>query len=152
VNQDNQTGYLIRTEQPFDMAINGQGYFRLESENGYTYTRNGAFKIDAENNLVDSNGNILVNLPEGSKDISINPDGSIISNGNEVAKINIYDQSGNPIPSSNYEIITGYLESSNVDYAKEIVDNIINTNYTEANIKTVNTIDEMIGTILDMKS
>lgn len=152
ITQNGNTGYLIRTDQPFDMAINGDGYFQLDSGNGFEYTRNGSFRQDVDGNLVDSNGSILIELPEDATDISIGADGTITSGDQFLGNISIFDQSGNQLPTNNYEILSGYLEGSNVDITKEIVDNMINLRYVQANSKTINAVDEMMGTIIDMKS
>lgn len=152
ITQNGNTGYLIRTDQPFDMAINGDGYFQLDSGNGFEYTRNGSFLQDVDGNLVDSNGSILIELPEDATDISIGADGTITSGDQFLGNISIFDQSGNQLPTNNYEILSGYLEGSNVDITKEIVDNMINLRYVQANSKTINAVDEMMGTIIDMKS
>jgi len=50
-----------------------------------------------------------------------------------------------------YEILSGYLEASNVDMAKEIIDSMINLRYLQANVKTIQTSDEMLGNIIDVK-
>lgn len=152
ITQNNNTGYLIQTGQPFDMAINGDGFFQLDTDNGFELTRNGAFRQDAESNLVDSNGALLLELPAGTDDISILPDGTVTSGNETVGQIPIFTQGGNQLPSDNFELLTGYLEGSNVDITKEIVDNMINLRHIQANAQTINTTDEMMGTIIDMKS
>lgn len=54
-------GEIKYTNNQYDLAINGSGFFILESSNGeYLYTRNGHFVMDNNNNLVDNNGNKLV--------------------------------------------------------------------------------------------
>src|SRR5690554_839872 len=54
-------GVLQETSNSLDLAIEGEGFFGVESENGVVYlTRNGAFSLDANGNLVDSNGYQLV--------------------------------------------------------------------------------------------
>lgn len=54
-------GILQETSNSLDLAIEGEGFFGIQSENGVVYlTRNGAFSLDADGNLVDSKGNHLV--------------------------------------------------------------------------------------------
>lgn len=62
-------GALQNTENNTDIAIQGDGFFRIQMYDGtYAYTRDGAFKIDADGRLVTSNGyKVLpdIVMPEG---------------------------------------------------------------------------------------
>jgi flagellar basal-body rod protein FlgG len=50
-------GSLQNTENVYDMAIQGEGFFRIQMYDGtYAYTRDGAFKVDSDGRLVTSNG------------------------------------------------------------------------------------------------
>ncbi|MDD3342574.1 MAG: flagellar hook-basal body complex protein [Sulfurospirillaceae bacterium] len=54
-------GVLANTDNPFDMAISGEGWFGVQGQSGEIfYTRAGEFSIDANGNLVDVNGNYLM--------------------------------------------------------------------------------------------
>ncbi len=54
-------GILQETSNSFDLAIEGEGFFGVQDENGVILlTRNGAFSQDADGNLVDSQGNHVV--------------------------------------------------------------------------------------------
>jgi flagellar basal-body rod protein FlgG len=50
-------GALQNTDNPNDIALEGEGFFRIQTYDGsYAYTRDGAFKIDSDGRLVTSNG------------------------------------------------------------------------------------------------
>jgi flagellar basal-body rod protein FlgG len=50
-------GSLQQTEVPTDIAINGEGFFRIQMYDGsWAYTRNGNFKVDETGRMVNSNG------------------------------------------------------------------------------------------------
>jgi flagellar basal-body rod protein FlgG len=50
-------GALQNTENVYDLAIQGEGFFRIQMYDGtYAYTRDGAFKVDSDGRLVTSNG------------------------------------------------------------------------------------------------
>lgn len=72
-----------RTDYPLDVAINGDGFFKVQLSNGdVAYTRNGAFKLDADGYLVTSNGHKLygdIGIPTDvdADSITIGSDGSI---------------------------------------------------------------------------
>lgn len=54
-------GSLKNTDRNFDLAIAGNGYFGIQGANGNIYyTRNGAFNVDKEGNLVTNNGEFVV--------------------------------------------------------------------------------------------
>lgn len=66
VAQQFQQGSLQFTSNALDMAINGGGFFVTSSEVGsqdLSYTRAGAFKVDADSYLVNSAGNYLQTFP-----------------------------------------------------------------------------------------
>jgi flagellar basal-body rod protein FlgG len=76
-------GALQSTQNPADIAIEGDGFFRIMQYDGtYGYTRDGSFKIDMNGQLVTSNGYKLIPeviLPEGfiPESLSISQDGRI---------------------------------------------------------------------------
>ena len=76
-------GSLQQTEVPTDMAIAGEGFFKIQMYDGsMAYTRNGNFKIDSDGRMVNSNGYWLVPdimMPEGflPEKINISKDGRV---------------------------------------------------------------------------
>jgi len=71
------------TENPTDMAIVGEGFFRIQMYDGsWAYTRNGAFQIDSNGRMVTSNGYWLlpdIIMPEGflAERIAVSKDGRV---------------------------------------------------------------------------
>lgn len=55
-HRDLRDGTLQMTANPFDVAITGEGYFRVQTENDVLYTRNGHFRLDEAGQLVTANG------------------------------------------------------------------------------------------------
>ena len=51
---NHKQGQLIRTENPFDLAIRGPGFFEVLTPNGIRYTRAGAFSLSNDGFLVNS--------------------------------------------------------------------------------------------------
>jgi len=74
-------GDMIQTGNKFDMAIEGEGFFKVLLPNGgYAYTRAGNFDIDADGRLVTKDGAQLyspVQLPEGFQTVTINRQGVV---------------------------------------------------------------------------
>ncbi|MGA1863167.1 flagellar hook basal-body protein [Deferribacter thermophilus] len=149
IKDNDKQGYLIYTGRNLDLAINGEGFFKLLNGNGEeVFTRFGHFSVDKNGNIVNPNGDILFSAAKG-KDVRITLDGSIYIDNEPLGKIELFDTNGNKVSNNQYEIMPGYLEASNVDVAREIVDMIVSKNYFEANLKSTKIIDEMLGKIID---
>lgn len=87
-------GELLPTANPLDLAINGDGFFRILLADGtYAYTRDGAFKISGDGRLVTTDGEPIdpeITFPEGTSSIIIGRDGTVsvtIGNENEPQEI-----------------------------------------------------------------
>lgn len=78
-------GPMTQTGNPLDMAINGDGFFKLQGPEGTLYTRRGDFSLDEKGNLQTSNGlpvlneaNAPINIPDTiTSQISVNSLGEI---------------------------------------------------------------------------
>lgn len=138
-------GKMIQTGQNTDIAIEGKGFFAIETQDGGpVYTRDGTFKADAEGFLVaqdgayvldnnydriyvgdsnfecDNNGNIMVD-GQVSAVLGVfncnNPKGLTAVSGDRFA---ISDNSGNMEQSQGHIVRQGYSEGSNVELEKEM--------------------------------
>ena len=74
-------GNFKETEQNFDVAITGNGFFQIELPAGtIAYSRDGAFKLDDEGNVVNSQGYLLVpniTIPDDATQVNIGTDGTV---------------------------------------------------------------------------
>jgi len=74
-------GNLLQTSNPFDLAVNGRGFFQVQMPDGsLAYTRDGSFKLDAQGQMVNNTGYLLqpgINVPEGAQSVSIGADGIV---------------------------------------------------------------------------
>lgn len=74
-------GDFNSTGNPLDLVIQGAGFFQIKLPNGETaYTRSGAFHLDAQGNMVTSDGNALVptiTIPSTAQSITIAPTGIV---------------------------------------------------------------------------
>ncbi len=74
-------GTLQVTEQAFDVAIDGRGFFQVTTPDGNSaYTRDGQLHIDVNGQLVTSEGHPLtppVNIPENAANVTIGEDGTV---------------------------------------------------------------------------
>ena len=80
---DLNQGPLQRTGSPLDLAINGDGFLVIQTPQGERYTRNGAFEINSQGELVTSEGYQVVGdggpitFQNQDTGITINPEGTI---------------------------------------------------------------------------
>lgn len=74
-------GYFKETGNNLDMVIAGNGFFQVQMPDGTTaYTRNGAWKLDSDGNIVNDDGLQLVpniTIPADATQISIGVDGTV---------------------------------------------------------------------------
>lgn len=76
-------GDLVGTQNPLDVAIQGQGFFRILRPSGeFAYTRAGNFRVDGTGRLVTQQGELLdpqITVPNETTDLTIKPDGTIFA-------------------------------------------------------------------------
>jgi len=74
-------GGLQRTENPLDIAINGNGFFQIQMPDGtLAYTRDGSFQRDSTGQMVTSSGYVLspgITIPQDAVSITISRDGIV---------------------------------------------------------------------------
>jgi flagellar basal-body rod protein FlgG len=75
------TGNLQNTGNPLDLAVNGNGFFQVTLPDGsVSYTRDGAFQLDNQGQLVTSSGYPLqptITIPPNALSITIGSDGTV---------------------------------------------------------------------------
>lgn len=165
---DLSQGSFKFTESPLDVAIQGSVYFNLQSDNGdVLLTRNGQFSIDDEGYLsLDGGGRVMGEngpIMLGTSDFSIGNDGSIFSNDVLVDKLeltyiaeadDVQKQGENTfikigeikeeIPEgTEFSIIQGAYERSNVDISAEMTKSIVAQRSFEAISQALQMIDTM---------
>jgi len=81
INKVFAEGSLKQTDNELDIAVTGRGFFKLELPDGTeVYSRNGAFKIDADGVMVNSDGYKLIPeivIPPDATSLSIGSDGTV---------------------------------------------------------------------------
>ncbi|MGB3625694.1 MAG: flagellar hook-basal body complex protein [Henriciella sp.] len=138
---DLEQGGLRFTGGKFDLAIQGEGYFLVETPRGQMLSRAGAFQLNEESELIDSAGNKVLNaggsaisIPEDARLISIAGDGTISADGQIVDQVGIVVPNGQLLRETNtmfsasdgYQqaeeprLIQGALEQSNVEPVLEV--------------------------------
>lgn len=156
-------GTLKETGRAMDIALNGSGFFVLETPQGPVYTRNGSFQINRNGQLVDSAGRLVqgrngpLDIPVGTSvsQITVAVDGTIQAADQRVGQLRVVDfgddtESLKPIDNGcfampnpqidpedaqDFTVKQGYQEASNVKMVEERVDMIMVSRLYEANLK-----------------
>jgi flagellar basal-body rod protein FlgG len=74
-------GNLTSTEKEYDVAIRGDGFFRIRMPDGRTaYTRDGSFDLDSQGQLVTRDGYLVdpgITVPQNAKGVSVAANGTV---------------------------------------------------------------------------
>ena len=159
-------GSLEGTERTTDLALIGDAFFVVMTEAGERYTRCGAFYIDEAGYLVDGEGNLLLGengpIYVGGLNFHVGEYGDVTVGGQFTDTIrvasfadngqlrkqgsNLYYSLEEPLAVANpHKIMQGFLEISNVDIGREMVDMITVFRTYETNQKMLTMIDEIVG-------
>ena len=136
-------GVNMPTGATFDFAIEGEGFFQVETPEGPALTRAGAFAPNAEGELVTPDGLRLLDeggtpviVPREAKDIRLAADGTLSADGEPLARIGLVRPAdtehlsrrgamlilpgGEVEPVEEPKIFQGFLEQSNVNPIAEV--------------------------------
>jgi len=141
---DTQSGALQPTQNPLDAALDGDGYFGINTAGGTRYTRAGNFQVDDSGNLCTADGNTVrgdgggpISIPPDAKVLGIGIDGSVSADGVSVGQLELtrfapaqltrqggtlYAATGAPQPGDPPKVRSGMLEASNVNVVRGVVD------------------------------
>src|SRR5690242_19420093 len=74
-------GELVQTGKSFDLAIRGEGFFKILQPDGTTaYTRDDSFELDAQGRLVTAEGNVVepgITIPQNASSVTVNAQGQV---------------------------------------------------------------------------
>ncbi len=97
LNKDFSQGTIQTTGNPLDIALNGEGFFKIDTAEGIKYTRNGNFSLDINGILVDQKGNpvmgqggaIALASEDLEQELFINQAGEIVLSGQIVDTLDV---------------------------------------------------------------
>lgn len=142
-SRDLRQGPLQQTDNPLDVAIEGDGYFVVQTLQGERYTRSGQFRMDTERRLVDGGGLPVLGdagpivIPENASQITVSATGDISTDvGGVVGRLRVvqfdseqqlemlggglYATDQTPRDVEQRRIAQGFVEGSNVQPVVEM--------------------------------
>ncbi|AGC67118.1 flagellar hook-basal body complex protein FlhO [Thermoclostridium stercorarium subsp. stercorarium DSM 8532] len=158
-------GTLLKTDNSLDMSIKDEGrafFTVLVPGRGQFYTRDGSFKLNADGQLVTGQGYYVLGengiIQLNGSDFTVTEDGTIIQNGAVVDRLlitqfqnpdslrkngeNLFTASDNSVVENfTGTVMQNYLEQSNAEAIREMVDMIALLRSYEANQRVINVID-----------
>ena len=142
VVRDLSEGRLERTGAPYDLAINGKGYFVVQTAAGDRYTRNGHLTLNGDGQLITDSGDAIqgdggpITITADDGDIHVAADGTVSGKQGQIGKFKVvdfanertlqkegdslYSTAQSPTAVANAQIMQGTLETSNVEPVIEI--------------------------------
>ncbi|MBL8207799.1 MAG: flagellar basal-body rod protein FlgF [Blastocatellia bacterium] len=142
---DFTAGVMRETGRPLDVALDGEGFFVVQTPRGERYTRAGALTVDASGQLVTQRGELIVSeggpitIRQGKGELSIGADGSVSVDKQTVGKLRVvrFDNAREalakegdslfmatgkeqPQDANGTRVVQGVLELSNVNAVTEM--------------------------------
>ncbi|MBX2989605.1 MAG: flagellar basal-body rod protein FlgF [Bacteroidetes bacterium] len=177
---DFSEGSLKQTQNPLDFALQGEGYFVVQTPQGERYTRNGNFTLGLDGSLTTREGFPVlssdgkITLPNVQRvvqeNVVVTESGEIMIGKDHIGKIRIVefqDQSklkkeGGAIFRSDEEntagliekefpiVRQGFLEESNVDGIAEMIEMIEISRHFESNQKAITSQDATLDKLMEV--
>ena len=161
---DFSQGNLVQTGRPLDLALSGKGFFMLETPTEPLYTRNGAFRLNENNQIVDGENRLVsgqggpITIPStvDMSKLNVSPQGSIQAGGIELGSLQLVDFGADEgklqavgtaafrapadvtsADATNVTVEQGFQEGSNVQMVPELVGLITVSRLYDANMKYI---------------
>lgn len=163
-----EQGNLVNTENPFDMAIEGDGFFKLKNPTtgDLFYTRSGHFTMNKDGQLVHADNGFLV-LDQGDNPIPLNEINSSIAEAVKVVNFKdlsaLQKQEGTMFKLNNSQggtlptelpvasvVRQGFLEESNTNSINEMVSMIEAHRAYQANASNLKQQDDNLGSLISI--
>jgi len=169
INTVHQQGVVQKTDAPLDLAISGEGFFRVQTPAGVRYTRAGNFQRNNEDLLVTANGYPVLGDAgpitltgeglTGSK-VDVAPDGRVSIDGAQVNRLTVVTadpqalkkegenlfrlaDGGVEEAAPNFRLLQGHLEKSNVNTVTEMTEMIDLFRAYEGQQKMIQAVDDL---------
>lgn len=164
---DYSQGTLRSTDSPFDLALQGSGFFTIDTPQGEVYTRNGAFHVDQNGVLQTRDGSPVAwkggrgTIDALGKTVSVDAEGNVRQDETVLGQLKIVDfvdpsplvtdRQGNQRPTAPMVeqaatglVRQGFLEDANVNAIDEMVGLISAQRSFESSARTMTSIEQVL--------
>ena len=174
IKTDMQQGDFRLTGNQYDFAINGRGFFKIDTPAGIRFTRKGSFTLDVMGRMITQEGHLVlglggpINMPPAASQISIDRQGNISADNKQLGRFDLVDfedydglrkegsgyfvseigDPGRDVPEET-RLNQGVLELSNVDVTGEMVQMIHSLRAFESYQKTIQVLDGMNNRVIN---
>ena len=176
VSIDFSNGNLDHTGGSLDVAIVGEGFLAVETEDGTRYTRNGRFQLTGEGEIITMSGGRVLGtggpllIPPNAVEIKIDSTGVVAADGTVIDNLLItkFERRDLLVPTGDSLYIAplnaeqsealdsnirqGYLERSNVDVLTEMVNMIQNMRSYEASNRIVKVFGDTLKQLIQSQA
>ena len=163
---DQSQGAIAATGNALDFAVNGDGYFKIQTPDGFGYTKNGNFTLNSTGQLSTMDGNLVMGeggaivLPD--EQVQVGRDGLITADGQTINRLSLVsfpdsndlekkgknlfftkEGGGQGTIVDSPSIQQGFLEKSNVNMVAEMTEMIDLQRAYQSQQKVIQTIDDL---------
>ena len=172
-------GVLQSTGRSLDVALEGEGFFQVQTPEGVRFTRDGRFHRDADGNLVTTQGYLVLDangqpmqLPQ-TGEVTIAGDGTVSVDEQAIGRLGLFQvpvvslqragenlfisapgpaqaSAAAPQPATDVQVRQGFLEGSNVDIAGTLVEMMSVARTYEASQRLVQVQDQVLARTMDV--
>lgn len=165
VSVDLQPGAVRATGNRLDLALEGPGYFAVQTRNGEAYTRGGAFRLDAAGRLTTAAGGPVLGAAgpivlRGGQ-VEVRDNGDVLVDGARVDRLKVVEfapnaqvaklgdgllrlTAGQVRPAGATQVRQGYLEEANVNAVSELAGMIASLRAFEASQRALQANDQTL--------
>ena len=163
-------GTFIQSHVPTELALAGDGYFEVQTDQGVFYTRRGDFHVNENGELATATDALLLGkggvLRVDDNAFTVDASGAIYIDHRPVDQLNVvqfsnpntltyqgqglYESHEPALPASpSTHVLQGYLEQANVKSIDEMMDMVKNSRHFEANQRVMRTADNLLATAIN---
>ncbi len=166
----NVQGTAVQSHIPGELALSGDGYFEVQTDNGVFYTRRGDFHVNEQGELTTATGARLLGkngpLRVDDNKFTIDSAGWLYIDNRKTDQVNVvqfthpeqltyrghglYACEESPMPSDGKtRVMQGFLEQSNVKSVDEMMDMVKTSRHFEASQRIMRTADALLSTAIN---
>lgn len=166
----NVQGTSVQSHIPSELALSGEGYFEVQTDEGVFYTRRGDFHVNDQGELVTVTGARLLGksgpLRVDDNSFTIDSAGWLFIDNRKTDQVNIvqfehpdqlnyrgqglYESQQSPVPfDGKTRVLQGFLEQSNVKSVDEMMEMVKTSRHFEASQRIMRTADALLSTAIN---